>query len=209
MGKDKDKEERETPGGQEAVSDSAVQEKAEAVSGAEPGEGEDSEPAKAQEDSVEDAGQNQKADKKDPKDTRIDELQDRLMRQMAEFDNFRKRTEKEKSAMYEVGARDMIEKILPVLDNFERALAAVPEDEKGGSFAEGVEMIYKQFLKTLEDAGVEVIEAVGQQFNPDVHNAVMHIEDESYGENEISQELQKGYKYRGTVVRHSMVQVAN
>lgn len=209
MGKDKDKEERETPGGQEAVSDSAVQEKAEAVSGAEPGEGEDSEPAKAQEDSAEDAGQNQKADKKDPKDTRIDELQDRLMRQMAEFDNFRKRTEKEKSAMYEVGARDMIEKILPVLDNFERALAAVPEDEKGGSFAEGVEMIYKQFLKTLEDAGVEVIEAVGQQFNPDVHNAVMHIEDESYGENEISQELQKGYKYRGTVVRHSMVQVAN
>ncbi len=111
--------------------------------------------------------------------------------------------------MYEVGARDMIEKILPVLDNFERALAAVPEEEKGGSFAEGVEMIYKQFLKTLEDAGVEVIEAVGQQFNPDVHNAVMHIEDEAYGENEISQELQKGYKYRGTVVRHSMVQVAN
>lgn len=209
MGKDKDKEERETPGGQEAVSDSAVQEKTEAVSGAEPGEEADSEPTKTQEDSAEDSGQNQKADKKDPKDIRIEEMQDRLMRQMAEFDNFRKRTEKEKSAMYEVGARDMIEKILPVLDNFERALAAVPEDEKGGSFAEGVEMIYKQFLKTLEDAGVEVIEAVGQQFNPDVHNAVMHIEDESYGENEISQELQKGYKYRGTVVRHSMVQVAN
>ena len=150
-----------------------------------------------------------KAGKKDPKDVQIEEMQDRLMRQMAEFDNFRKRTEKEKSAMYEVGAREMIEKILPVLDNFERALAAVPEEEKGSSFAEGVEMIYKQFIKTLEDAGVEMIEAVGQQFNPDVHNAVMHIDDEAYGENEISQELQRGYKYRGTVVRHSMVQVAN
>lgn len=208
MGKDKDKEERETPGGQEVVSDSVTEEKTETTVGAEPGEGENSETKKEQEDATENAGQ-KKADKKDPKDIQIEEMQDRLMRQMAEFDNFRKRTEKEKSAMYEVGARDMIEKILPVLDNFERALAAVPEEEKGGSFAEGVEMIYKQFLKTLEDAGVEVIEAVGQQFNPDVHNAVMHIEDEAYGENEISQELQKGYKYRGTVVRHSMVQVAN
>ncbi len=209
MGKDKDKEERETPGGQEVVSDSAAEENTETAAGAEPGEGENSEMAKEQEDVTENAGQDKKADRKDPKDIQIEEMQDRLMRQMAEFDNFRKRTEKEKSAMYEVGARDMIEKILPVLDNFERALAAVPEDEKGGSFTEGVEMIYKQFLKTLEDAGVEVIEAVGQQFNPDVHNAVMHIEDEAYGENEISQELQKGYKYRGTVVRHSMVQVAN
>lgn len=147
--------------------------------------------------------------KKDPKDAKIEELQDRLRRQMAEFDNFRKRTEKEKSAMYEVGARDIIEKILPVLDNFERGLAAVPEDEKGSSFAEGIEKIYKQFVKTLEDAGVEVIEAKGQQFDPNLHNAVMHVEDDQFGENEISQELQKGYKYRGTVVRHSMVQVAN
>lgn len=147
--------------------------------------------------------------RKDPKDTQIEELQDRLKRQMAEFDNFRKRTEKEKSAMYEIGARDIVEKILPVVDNFERALASVPEDVKESSFAEGVEMIYKQFMKTLEDAGVEVIEAKGQQFDPNLHNAVMHIEDEAFGENEISQELQKGYKYRGTVVRHSMVQVAN
>jgi len=147
--------------------------------------------------------------KKDPRDTKIEELEDRLKRQMAEFDNFRKRTEKEKSAMYEVGAREMIEKILPVLDNFERGLAVVPEDVKESSFAEGVTMIYKQFVKVLEDAGVETIEAVGQQFDPNLHNAVMHIEDEAYGENEISQELQKGYKYRGTVVRHSMVQVAN
>ena len=147
--------------------------------------------------------------KKDPKDAQIEELQDRLKRQMAEFDNFRKRTEKEKAAMYEIGAKDIIEKILPVLDNFERGLAAVPEDEKGSSFAEGIEKIYKQFVKTLEDAGVESIEAVGKQFDPTLHNAVMHVEDEKYGENEIAMELQKGYKYRGSVVRHSMVQVAN
>lgn len=171
-------------------------------------EKEDSQDKEAEE-SPDQAGQEKKKGKQDPRDVQIEELQDRLKRQMAEFDNFRKRTEKEKSAMYEVGARDIIEKILPVLDNFERGLAAVPEDLKGGSFAEGVEMIYKQFIKTLEDAGVEAIEAVGQQFNPDLHNAVMHIDDEAYGENEISQELQKGYKYRGTVVRHSMVQVAN
>ena len=154
----------------------------------------------------EDAG---KKEKKDPRDVQIEEMQDRLMRQMAEFDNFRKRTEKEKSAMYEIGARDMVEKILPVLDNFERGLAAVPEDVKGSPFAEGVEMIYKQFVKTLEEAGVEAIEAVGQAFNPDLHNAVMHVEDEALGENEVSQELQKGYMYRGIVIRHSMVQVAN
>ena len=147
--------------------------------------------------------------KKDPKDAQIEELQDRLKRQMAEFDNFRKRTEKEKAAMYEIGAKDIIEKILPVLDNFERGLAAVPEDEKGSSFAEGIEKIYKQFVKTLEDAGVESIEAVGKQFDQNLHNAVMHVEDEKYGENEIAMELQKGYKYRGSVVRHSMVQVAN
>ena len=147
--------------------------------------------------------------KKDPKDAQIEELQDRLKRQMAEFDNFRKRTEKEKAAMYEIGAKDIIEKILPVLDNFERGLAAMPEDEKGSSFAEGIEKIYKQFVKTLEDAGVESIEAVGKQFDPNLHNAVMHVEDEKYGENEIAMELQKGYKYRGSVVRHSMVQVAN
>lgn len=168
--------------------------------------GEAEQETKAQEQSPEDAKKNAK---KDPKDAQIEELQDRLKRQMAEFDNFRKRTEKEKSAMYEVGARDIIEQILPVVDNFERALAAVPEDVKESSFAEGVEKIYKQFMKTLEDAGVEAIEAKGQQFDPNLHNAVMHIEDEAYGENEISQELQKGYKYRGTVVRHSMVQVAN
>lgn len=147
--------------------------------------------------------------KKDPRDIQLEELKDRLTRQMAEFDNYRKRTEKEKAAMYEIGARDIIEKILPVLDNFERGLTAVPEDAKGSAFAEGIEMIYKQLVKMLEDAGVEAIEAVGQQFDPDLHNAVLHVEDDSFAENEITQELQKGYKYRGTVIRHSMVQVAN
>lgn len=182
-------------------------------------EQEEREAMAAEEASAEDSGQEEtlsgkqaeEADrkKKDPKDVQIEELQDRLKRQMAEFDNFRKRTEKEKASMYEVGAREIIEKILPVLDNFERGIAAMPEEEKGSSFAEGVEKIYKQFVKTLEDAGVEAIEAVGRQFDPSLHNAVMHVEDEQYGENEISQELQKGYLYRGTVVRHSMVQVAN
>lgn len=150
-----------------------------------------------------------RAGKKDGKDSQIEDLQDRLKRQMAEFDNFRKRTEKEKSGMYEIGAKDMIEKILPVLDNFERGLAAVPEGLKGNPYVDGMEMIYKQFVKTLEDAGVQAIEAVGQQFDPNLHNAVMHVDDDAYGENEITQELQKGYKYRDSVVRFSMVQVAN
>ncbi|MDO4267290.1 MAG: nucleotide exchange factor GrpE [Eubacteriales bacterium] len=176
-------------------------EKAEETAAAEPETSAEKGPEKAAEGSAK--------EKKDPKDAQIEELQDRLKRQMAEFDNFRKRTEKEKAAMYEVGARDIIERILPVIDNFERGLAAMPEDVKGSSFAEGVEKIYKQFVKTLEDAGVEAIEAMGQQFDPNLHNAVMHVDDEQLGENEISQELQKGYKYRDTVVRHSMVQVAN
>lgn len=150
-----------------------------------------------------------KKEKKDPKDAKIEELTDRLQRNMAEFDNYRKRTEKEKSAMFEIGARDIIEKILPVVDNFERGLAAVPEEDKGTPFAEGMEKIYKQLMKTLEDTGVKPIEAVGQPFDPNFHNAVMHIDDESLGENTVAMELQKGYTYRDTVVRHSMVQVAN
>ena len=147
--------------------------------------------------------------KKDPRDEKIEELNDRVMRQMAEFENFRKRTEKEKSTMYEMGARDMIEKILPIVDNFERGLASIPEDAKGTPFAEGMEKIYKQFQKTLEDAGVKVIEAVGKEFDPNLHNAVMHVEDESLGENVVAEELLKGYTYRDSVVRHSMVKVAN
>lgn len=150
-----------------------------------------------------------KKEKKDPKDEKIEELTDRLMRTMAEFDNYRKRTDKEKSAMYEIGAKDIIEKMLPVVDNFERGLAAVSEAEKGTPLVEGMEKIYKQMMKTLEDIGVTVIEAAGKEFDPNFHNAVMHIEDENYGENIISMELQKGYMYRDSVVRHSMVQVAN
>lgn len=151
----------------------------------------------------------EKKDKKDKKDEKIEELTDRLTRQMAEFDNFRKRTEKEKSQMYEIGAKDIIEKILPVVDNFERGIAAVPEEEKSNPFAEGMEKIYKQLMTTLEEIGVKPIEAVGQEFDPDFHNAVMHVEDEEVGENIITEEFQKGYLYRDSVVRHSMVKVAN
>lgn len=150
-----------------------------------------------------------KKEKKDPKDEKIEELTDRLMRSMAEFDNYRKRTDKEKSAMYEIGAKDIIEKILPVVDNFERGLAAVSEQEKNTPLAEGMEKIYKQLMKTLEEIGVTPIEAAGKEFDPNFHNAVMHVEDENFGENIVSMELQKGYLYRDSVVRHSMVQVAN
>ena len=144
--------------------------------------------------------------KKDKKDQQIEELTDRLKRSMAEFDNFRKRTEKEKSGMYIVGAKEIIENMLPVVDNFERGLAQAPE---GDAFAEGMQMIYKQLMTTLEGLGVEVIEAVGKGFDPDFHNAVMHVEDEEAGENIIVEEFQKGYTYKGFVVRHSMVKVAN
>ena len=147
--------------------------------------------------------------KKDKKDEKIEELTDKLTRQMAEFDNFRKRTEREKSQMYELGAKDIIEKILPVIDNFERGLAAVPEESKEDPFVEGMEKIYKQIMTTLEGVGVKPIEAVGQEFNPDFHNAVMHVEDEEAGENIITEEFQKGYMYHDSVVRHSMVKVAN
>ena len=147
--------------------------------------------------------------KKDPKDEKIDELNDKLKRSMAEFDNYRKRTDKEKSAMYEIGAKDVIEKILPIVDNFERGLNSIPEDAKGSAFADGMEKIYKQFVKTLDDMGVKPIEAVGKPFDPNFHNAVMHVEDENLGENVVAVELQKGYTYKDSIVRHSMVQVAN
>ena len=144
--------------------------------------------------------------KKDKSEQKVEELTDRLKRTMAEFDNFRKRTEKEKSSMYIIGAKDIVEKILPVVDNFERGLAQAPE---GDPFADGMQKIYKQLITTMEGMGVEPIEAVGKEFNPDFHNAVMHVEDESVGENIIVEELQKGYTYKGFVVRHSMVKVAN
>lgn len=147
--------------------------------------------------------------KKDKRDEQIEELTDRLRRQMAEFDNFRKRTDKEKSQMYDMGATGVIEKLLPVIDSFERGLAAVPEEEKGSGFAEGMDKIYRQLMTMLGEAGVTPIETEGKEFDPNLHNAVMHVEDESLGENVIAEELQKGYLYKDTVVRHSMVKVAN
>ena len=150
-----------------------------------------------------------KKEKKDKKDEQIAELTDKVKRQLAEFENFRNHTEKEKSQMYMVGARDVIEKLLPVVDNFERGLKSIPEDQKGGPVASGMEMIYKQLITVLSDLGVTPIEAVGQEFDPNFHNAVMHVEDESVGENIVVEEFQKGYTYKDFVVRHSMVKVAN
>lgn len=150
-----------------------------------------------------------KEKKKDKKDEQIEDLTDRLKRQMAEFENFRKRTDKEKSQMYAMGAKSIVEKVLPVIDNFERGLAAVSEEQKEDAFVDGMNKIYKQMMTMLEEAGVKPIEAVGAEFDPEFHNAVMHIEDESLGENIIAEELQKGYMYHDAVVRHSMVKVAN
>lgn len=147
--------------------------------------------------------------KKDKKDTQIEELTDRVQRQMAEFDNFRKRTEKEKSAMFETGAKSVVEKILPTIDNFERGLTGLTEEQKDDPFVQGMEKVYKQLLTTLEGIGVTPIDAKGKTFDPNFHNAVMHVEDEEYEENTVVEEFQKGYMYRDSVVRHSMVKVAN
>lgn len=150
-----------------------------------------------------------KKDKKDKKDEMIEELTDKYRRTFAEFDNFRKRSEKEKAAMFEIGAKSIVEKILPVVDNFERGFKAVSEEERATPFAEGMDKIYKQLITTLSDMGVKEIEAEGKEFDPDFHNAVMHVEDEAYGENIVVEVLQKGYMYKDSVVRHSMVKVAN
>ena len=147
--------------------------------------------------------------KKDKKDEQIEELNDKLKRQMAEFDNFRKRTEKEKTQMYDMGAKSIIEKILPVIDNFERGLAAVPEEQREDAFVVGMDKVYRQMLTELDASGVKPIEAVGQEFDPNFHNAVMHAEDEELGENTVSEEFQKGYKYKDAALRHSMVKVVN
>lgn len=143
------------------------------------------------------------------KDQKIEELTDRLMRTMAEFDNFRKRTEKEKTMMYDMGVKSIIEKILPIVDNFERGLGTITEKEKESAFAQGIELIYRQLLTSLDEIGVKPIDAVGKEFDPNLHNAVMHGEDENLGENIVSDVFQKGYLYRDTVVRHSMVKVVN
>ena len=163
----------------------------------------------AKEDAEKKTGKKLFGKKKDKKDEKIEELTDKLTRQMAEFDNFRKRTEKEKSQMYEVGAKDIIEKILPVVDNFERGLDAVKEEEKEDPFVQGMEKVYKHLVTTLEGIEVKPIEAVGQPFDPNFHNAVMHVEDENFGENIVAEEFQKGYTYRDSVVRHCMETVAN
>lgn len=147
--------------------------------------------------------------KKDKKDEKIEELTDRLQRSMAEFDNYRKRTEKEKAGMYVIGAKEIVEKILPVVDNFERALASTTEEQKADPFVDGMEKVYKHLCKTLEDMGVKAIEAVGKEFDPNLHNAVMHVDDEEAGDNIIIEEFQKGYLYKDFVVRYSMVKVAN
>ena len=150
-----------------------------------------------------------KKEKKDKNTELVEELTDRVKRQMAEFENFRKRSEKEKAGMFEMGAKSVIEQILPVIDNFERGLAAVPEEAKADPFVEGMEKIYRQFMDTMDKLNVKPIEAVGTEFNPDFHNAVMHVEDEEAGENVVVEEFQKGYLYKDQVVRHSMVKVAN
>ncbi len=143
------------------------------------------------------------------KDQKIEELTDRLMRTMAEFDNFRKRTDKEKSTMYDMGVKSMIEKMLPIVDNFERGFGTLTEKEKEGAFAQGIELIYKQLMTALEEIGLKPIDAVGKEFDPNLHNAVMHGEDDTLGDNIVSDEFQKGYTYHDMVVRHSMVKVVN
>ncbi|WP_029231822.1 nucleotide exchange factor GrpE [Butyrivibrio sp. VCB2006] len=148
-----------------------------------------------------------KKEKKDPLKEKVDELNDKVMRQMAEFDNFRKRTEKEKAQMFEQGQGNVLEKLLPIIDNFERGLAAVPEAEKDGAFADGMNKIYKQLMKQLEDLGVTPIEAVGKEFDPNLHNAVMQVQSDEYESGIVAQELQKGYMFHDTVLRHSMVGV--
>lgn len=151
--------------------------------------------------------------KKDKKDKQIEDLtaqlEDLRKRNLAEFENFRKRTEKEKSTMFDMGAKSVVEKLLPIIDNFERGFAGISEEQMSDPFVSGMDMVYKQLQKALADMGVEPIEAVGKPFDPNLHNAVMHIEDENLGENTVAQEFQKGYLYHGSVVRHSMVQVAN
>lgn len=166
--------------------------------------------AKSEDDASADADEKKglfKKKKKDKKDEQIEELNDRLKRQMAEFENFRKRSEKEKTQMFDMGAKTIVEKILPVIDNFERGLAAVPDDKKDDPFITGMDKVYKQMLTELDAAGVKPIECVGQEFDPDFHNAVMQVENDELESGTVAQELQKGYMYKDSVVRHSMVSV--
>ena len=188
----KEDEASEADGTNEEAKD-AVEETAETEASVETGE-------EAGEDATEES---------DPKQSRIEELEDKVKRQLAEFDNFRKRTDKEKETMFEAGAKSVIEKLLPVVDNFERGLASIPEEEQGSAHAEGMMMIYKQLMGELEKLDVKPIEAVGKEFNPELHNAVMQCESDEYESGIVAQELQKGYPYRDSVIRHSMVAVVS
>ena len=198
---------------EEAKADAAGEaaEKEENVSKEEDSKEETSEGTEEKEESEDSSGKKLfgKKNKKDKKDEKIEELTDKLTRQMAEFDNFRKRTEKEKSQMYEIGAKDIIDKILPIVDNFERGLGAVTEEKKEDPFVQGMEKVYKQLMTTLDGIGVKPNDAEGKEFTPAFHTAVLHVEDEELGENIIAEEFQKGYMYHDSVVRHSMVKVAN
>ena len=201
----------------EEETEEITEEAAEAEDAKEVPEGESEEPkeeASEEAEQEESAGEKKKGffkkkEKKDKKDEKIEELTDRVKRQMAEFENFRKRTEKEKASMYEMGAKSVVEKILPVIDNFERGLDTVPEEEADAPFTEGMRKIYKQLLSELEQIGVTPIECVGKEFDPNLHNAVMQVESEEYESGIVAQELQKGYMYRDSVVRHSMVGVVS
>lgn len=166
----------------------------------------DEEPVQEQDEEQSEAGDGGKASGS-PYTEKIAALEDRVKRQMAEFENFRKRTDREKQQMFSMGEKSVIEKMLPVVDNFERGLAAVPEGEKGSALASGMEMIYKQLMKQLEDLGVKPIEAVGKPFDPNFHNAVLQVASKEYESGTVAQEYQKGYLYHDTVIRHSMVGV--
>ena len=207
-------EEKKTQTAEPSPADEEIKETKEAAEKAEAPEerketreGESAE-AGAEEKQTEEAGQKEKT-KPDPKDLKIEELTDKYKRLFAEFDNFRKRTDAEKSGMYAEGQRNVLEKILPVIDNFERALENVPEELKGSSYVEGVEKIYRSCMDTLKALGVEPIETVGKPFDANLHNAVMHVEDEDHGENEVVEEFQRGYTFKDKVLRYSMVKVAN
>lgn len=198
------------PAAEEAVQDSAEEQDGEDApaqdSAEETPEGEDPRTWAEKRAAKKQAKQDKKADAAKEK---IAELEDRVKRQLAEFENFRNRTEKEKQTMFEIGAKSVIEKILPVIDNFERGLATVPEDQQGDAFVEGMNKIYRQMMTELDNIGVKPIEAVGCEFDPNLHNAVMQVENEELESGTVAQELQKGYTYRDTVVRHSMVSVVS
>ena len=194
--KDKEKKETEEPSKEDGEQETAAKE--------------DISEEKESEDSKEEdkkKGLFNKKEKKNPLQEKVDELNDKVLRQMAEFENFRKRTDKEKAQQFELGQSNILEKLLPIVDNFERGLAAVPEAEKDGAFADGMNKIYKQLVTELENLGVTPIEAVGKEFDPNFHNAVMQVESEEYGSGIVAQELQKGYMFHDTVLRHSMVGV--